>query len=171
LSNNLNHVRRISGFTRVVILARAEVLGLSFCSKRRWTDDEIESLCEASGTVSTSHIAKRLGRTYYSVRAQITKMGLTARVSADYSQQDVEQLLGVGRKRVCQWINHGWLQLLNGRVTERSLARFLRVHPEEYRLSRVDEAWFKGILFPSFGQFGGARHATERHKAEPQATI
>jgi hypothetical protein len=78
-------------------------------------------------------------------------------VSADYSQQDIEQLLGVGRRRVCQWIKNGWLQLLNGRVTEKSVAKFLRLHPEEYQLSRVDEAWFKGMLFPSFGRFGSTR--------------
>jgi hypothetical protein len=78
-------------------------------------------------------------------------------VSTNYSQQDLEQLLGVGRSRVCQWIKNGWLQLLNGRVTEKSVAKFLRLHPEEYQLSRVDEAWFKGMLFPSFGRLGSTR--------------
>jgi hypothetical protein len=31
------------------------------------------------------------------------------------------------------------------------MIKFLREHPEEYRLSRVDEAWYKGLLFQSFG--------------------
>jgi hypothetical protein len=91
------------------------------------------------------------------VKAQVRKLGLSARVSGDYSQQDVEQLLGVGRKRVCQWISKGWLQLEDGRVTEKSLEKFLRLHPEEYQLSRVDESWFKGMLFPSFGRAGSSR--------------
>ena len=45
----------------------------------------------------------------------------------------------------------GWLRVQQGRVTEPSIIKFLREHPEEYRLSRVDEAWFKGLLFPAFG--------------------
>lgn len=158
MTSNLNHVQRLSGFTRVVILSRAEVLGLSFCAKRSWTEAELESLQENLGTLSKSQIARRLGRTYYSVKAQVARMGLSARVSADYSQQDVEQLLGVGRKRVCQWIRNGWLRLRGEKITERSLEKFLRLHPEEYQLSRVDEAWFKGMLFPSFGRPGSQRN-------------
>src|SRR5262245_8157105 len=157
LSDNLNHVQRLSGFTRVVILSRAEALGLSFRAKRPWTEAEIESLREDLGGLSKSQIARRLGRSYYSVKAEVTKLAPTARLSANYSQENVEQLLGVGRKRVCQWIRNGWLHLSDGRVTERSLERFLRLHPEEYQLSRVDEAWFKGMLFPSFGRLNGSR--------------
>lgn len=153
LSSNLNHVQRLTGFTRVVILSRAQSLGLSFCARRPWAPDEIELLGEALGTLSKSQIARRMGRTYYSVKAQVARMTRTARVTENYSQQEVEQLLGVGRKRVCQWIRSGWLQLHNGRVTETSLERLLRLHPEEYQLNRVDESWFKGMLFPSFGRF------------------
>jgi hypothetical protein len=157
LSSNLNHIQRLSSFTRVVILSRAAVLGLSFAVRRPWTETEIELLGEDLGTRSQSQIAKRLGRTYYSVKAQVSRMGLSACVSAHYSQHDVQQLFGVGRKRVCQWIRNRWLQLQDGRITERSLERFLRQHPEEYQLNRVDEAWFKGMLFPSFGRLGVAR--------------
>lgn len=155
LTDNLNHVQRLTGFTRIVILSRAQVLGLSFAAKRPWSEFEIESLREALGSTGKTPIAKRLGRTYYSVKAQISKMGLFSRISENYSQQEVQHLFGVGRKRVCQWIRNGWLQLLDDRVTERSLEKFLRLHPEEYQLSRVDEAWFKGMLFPLFGRFSG----------------
>jgi hypothetical protein len=171
LGSNLNHVQRLSGFTRVVILSRAAVLGLSFAVRRPWTETEIESLREDVGTRSKSQIAKQLGRTYYSVKAQVARMALSARVSADYSQQDVQQLFGVGRKRVCQWIRNGWLQLLNGRITERSLERLLRQHPEEYQLSRVDEAWFKGMLFPSFGRFGGVRETVNMAQGKRPTSI
>jgi hypothetical protein len=167
----LNHVQRQSGFTRVVILSRAEVLGLVFCAKRPWTEGEVESLREDLGTHSKSQIARRLGRSYYSVKAQVAKMGVSARVSADYAQQDVEQLLGVGRKRVCQWIRNGWLHLQGGRITERSLEKFLRLHPEEYQLSRVDEAWFKGMLFPSFGRLAGPRQQVRMADEKMAASV
>jgi hypothetical protein len=164
LTSNLNHVQRLSGFTRVVILSRAEVLGLSFAVRRPWNEAEVESLREDLGTLNKSQIARRLGRTYYSVKAQVARIRLSARVSSDYSQQDVEELLGVGRKRVCQWIRNGWLHLLERRITETSLEKFLRLHPEEYQLNRVDEAWFKGMLFPSFGRPGNpCQNASRAH--------
>jgi hypothetical protein len=150
LSDNLNHLQHRTGFTRVVILSRAEALGLSYAVRRPWTEPEIEFLRENLGTLSKSRIAKRLGRTYTSVKAQVARMALSARVSSNYSQQDVGQLLGVGQKRVGQWIQNGWLRTLDGRVTETTLEKFLRRHPQEYQLSRVDEAWFKGMLFPNF---------------------
>jgi hypothetical protein len=148
-------MERLTGFTRVVILSRAQVLGLSFAARRPWRDSEIETLQEALGSRSKGQIARQLGRTYYSVKAQAARMGWSTRISDNYSQQEVQQLFGVGRRRVCQWIRNGWLQLLDDRVTERSLERFLRLHPEEYQLNRVDEAWFKGMLFPSFGRLIG----------------
>lgn len=171
LTSNLNHIQRLTGFTRVVILSRAAVLGLSFCRRRPWTEAEIESLREDLGGLRKSRIAKRLGRTYYSVKAQVARMSLSAQVSENYSQQDVQQLLGVGSKCVRRWIRSGWLLLLDGRVTERSLERFLRLHPEEYQLSRVDEAWFKGMLFPSFGRLGGARQNLRMAQGKISATI
>lgn len=157
LSNNLNHLQRVSGFSRVAILSRAEGLGLSFGSRRPWSAEEVESLRELLGTRSKAQIARALRRTYYSVKAQVARLDLSARISADYSQQQIQELFGVGRKRVCQWIRNGWLHVSNGRVTESSLEKFLRRHPEEYQLSYVDEAWFKGMLFPSFGRSGDSR--------------
>jgi hypothetical protein len=39
-----------------------------------------------------------------------------------------------------------WIKLVNGRVPESEIARFLRRHPEQYQLNRADEAWFKGLF-------------------------
>src|SRR5262249_18019486 len=77
LTDNLNHVQRLSGFTRVVILSRAEAMSLSFYAKRPWKEAEIESLRENLGTLSKSQIARRLGRSYNSVKAQVTNMRLS----------------------------------------------------------------------------------------------
>lgn len=87
LSNSLNHLQRVSGFSRAAILSRAEGLGLSFASRRPWNAAEIESLRELLGTRSKAQIARTLRRTYYSVKAQVARMDLSARMSADYSQQ------------------------------------------------------------------------------------
>jgi hypothetical protein len=62
------------------------------------------------------------------------------------------------------WIKLGWLRVQDDRITETSMMKFLRDHPEEYRLNRVDEAWFKGLMFPSFGRAYIPRSANARTK-------
>jgi hypothetical protein len=151
LTAGLNAFQRQTGFTRVVVLARATQLGLSSAS-RRWTQAEIELLGDLAGTLSKSAIARKLGRSYWSVKAQCSRLFIQSRLISGYSRVDVQYLLGVGGRSLKKWITLGWLKLQNDRITEASMARFLREHPEEYRLSRVDETWFKGLVFPSFGR-------------------
>jgi hypothetical protein len=151
LTENLTGLQKRTGFTRVVLLARAAHLGLS-AQSRPWTPGEIQSLENLAGTFSSSAIARKLGRSYGSIKARCAKQNISRRISDGYSREDVESLLGVGARSVRKWIKSGWLKLHQDRVTESSMIRFLREHPEEYRLNRVDETWFKGLLFPSFGR-------------------
>ncbi len=151
LSKNLDLFQLRSGFTRVVIVARAATLGLG-SRRRRWSAEEIEALTDAAGRVSKSAIARRLNRSYWSVKAEFSRLELRSRLSDGYSQGDVACLLGASERSVRKWISLGWLKLQHSRVTEASLIRFIRTQPEEYQLSRVDEAWFKGMLFAGFGR-------------------
>lgn len=151
LTVRLNALQRRIGFTRVVVLARATQLGLSSPS-RRWTQSEIESLSDLAGIQSKSAIARKLRRSYWAVKAQCAKHNICSRVSSGYSRADVEYLLGVGSRSVRKWIQLGWLKIQQDRITEPGMIKFLREHPEEYRLNRVDETWFKGLLFPSLGR-------------------
>ncbi len=150
LSANLDRFQKRSGFTRVVVLARATQLGMS-SKRRRWSPEEIEILNETAGALSKAAIARKLKRSYWSVKAECSRLQLSSRLSEGYSRKDVECLLGVGQRSIRKWIALGWLRVQEGRVTEPSILRFLHEHPEEYRLSRVDEAWFKGLIFPAFG--------------------
>jgi hypothetical protein len=150
LTENLNRFQKRSGFTRIVALARATQLGMS-TQRRRWNPEEVEVLSEAAGTMTKAAIARKLKRSYWSVKAECSRLQLSSRLSDGYSRQDVECLLGAGQRSIRKWIELGWLRVQEGRVTETSMIKFLREHPEEYRLSRVDEAWFKGLLFPAFG--------------------
>lgn len=151
LSRNLDYLQRQCGFTRFVIVARAAVLGLAR-NRKRWTESEVEVLSESAGRLSKAAIAKRLNRTYWSVKAAFSKLELQSRVREGYSQGDVAYLLGASPQSVRKWIRLGWLKVQDSRITEASLIRFIRTHAEEYQLSRVDEAWFKGLLFPEFGR-------------------
>jgi hypothetical protein len=152
LSSGLNQIQRVTGFTRVVITSRAGALGLSFVNRRKWEEAELSFLQENAGTASPAAIARRLRRTHYSVKAKVAQLGLQLRVREGYSQDDLRILLGVGPARVREWIGKGWLKVEGNRVAERSIKQFLIHHPEEYKLNKVDEAWYKGTLFPLFGR-------------------
>lgn len=132
-------------------MARAALLGLA-AKRRKWTVEEVEFLSEAAGSIGKAAMARRLNRSYASVKAELSRLQLSSRVTAGYSQGDVAYLLGAGPRTVHKWVRLGWLSLQQGRISEASLTKFLRRHPEEYQLSRVDEAWFKGMLFPGFGR-------------------
>lgn len=117
----------------------------------------METMCELVGTYSNKTVALKLGRSYHSVKRKVVAMKLSSRVREGYSLQDVQELLGVNSRKVYSWICKGWLRLDDGRVSDMQMRRFLRRHPEEYILRRVDEAWFKDVVF-SKGSTGLIQH-------------
>jgi len=160
LSRSLTALELRTGFTRVVILGRAVHLGLSFSRRRPWTPEETGLLELYAGRYSPASIARKLRRTFPSVKAKVKELEISVRVSEGYSQADLAELLGASPTSIRRWCRHGWLSLVNGRVPEGAVARFLRLHPHEYQLRRVDEAWFKGVLFPAFNSVDGSSHAS-----------
>lgn len=150
LSRNLTALQLRTGFTRVVILARAVELGLSFLQRRPWTTQETVLLQSLAGRQTTTFIARKLRRTFASVKAKVKQLEISIRVAEGYSRADLAELLGASPTSIRRWFKIGWLTQVNGRVTETAVIRFLRLHPHEYQLCRVDEAWFKGLLFPAF---------------------
>jgi len=154
LTAALDNLQRISGFTRVVIQTRAAILGLSFVRRRPWGPQEVEYLHHNVGSVTLAAMARQLGRSPASVKAQVRTLGNSLRVTEGYSAEDLASLLGVSSKTATRWIQQGWLSREAGRIPEASVARFLRAHSTEYQLARVDEAWFKGVLFPKFNASG-----------------
>jgi len=161
LSRSLTDLQRRTGFTRVVILTRAAQLALSFSRRKPWTPEEIALLESWGGYHSPASIARKLGRTFASIKAKAKQLEISVRVTEGYSQADLAELFGASPTTIRRWCRIGSLQLVNGRIPEISVVRFLRIHPHEYQLGRVDEAWFKGLLFPAFNSAGaspGARH-------------
>lgn len=150
LSTNLNSIQKSAGFTRNVILGRAVQLGLAFSTRRRWTTEELRILEERAGQATPKALAVKLNRTHDSVKARMKELGLSARISKGYTQDDLRQLLGVSARSIKKWLALGWLRLVQERIPEASVIRFLRLHSEEYHLGHVDQAWFKGLLFPAF---------------------
>jgi hypothetical protein len=157
LSHNLDLIQRSCGFTRPVILNRAALLGLAFCQRRPWATEETDMLGEQAGTSTVCAIAKKLDRSPASVKAKLKQLTISARVREGYSKEDLRHLLGVSAKSLRNWVSWGWLRVVNGRFPEPSVAKFLRQHPEQYQLRRVEEAWFKGLIFPAFNRVPQSR--------------
>lgn len=150
LIEGITHLQRLTEFPRSVIVSRAAGLGLTSRRGEPWAVHELAALCSKAGTRSVSDIARHLKRSYYSVKGQLCRLRLSARVIDGYSQDDLQNLLGVSSRRVRRWVNLKWLTVQGGRISERDLIRFLQRHPNEYQLNRVEEAWFKGLMFPAF---------------------
>ena len=147
VSGSLTALQLRTGFTRAVILARAVQLGLSFSRRRPWTPEETELLQSLVGRYSTASIARNLRRTFASVKARVKQLEISVRITEGYSQVDLAELFGASPTSIRRWRRFGWLPLVNGRIPETNVVRFLRLHPHEYQLRRVDEAWFKGSYF------------------------
>lgn len=124
--------------------------------RRPWTREEIERLREMLGTRPVKAIARALGRSPESVEAKAEKLRLSRRVREGYTIEDLAQCFGTYRAKVRHWIERGLLgrPVRNGiavRVHERSVLRFIREHAAEYDLRRVDQTWFKGMVFAPWG--------------------
>ena len=150
LSASLDEMERRTGFSRAAILSRAAELRLN-SPRRPWSEQETRRLAEFAGTLGKASIARKLGRSYWSVKAAFSRLEFSARLVEGFTREDIAGLLGASPRTVRGWIERGWLLVRDGRVTESSLRRFLCEHSEEYSLSRVDETWFKGMVFPMFG--------------------
>ena len=165
LTANITHLQRRTGFTRNAILSRAVQLGLSFSTRRAWSAEDLRTLQELAGRTTLKALAAKLNRTHASVKGKVKGLGLSVRLSEGYSREDLRQLLGVSARSVQTWLAAGWLRPVRGRIPETGVLKFLRLHSEQYHLGRVDQAWFKGLLFPAFNS------ATQRPAARPARRV
>lgn len=147
---------------RYVVRARASRLGVSVDNRRRWTPEEIATLRNLAGSMSVKEIAAKMGRGHTCVAAMMDSQRISRKITEGYTRQEVCQLLGVSATTTIKWVRSCLLKVNaeTDRVTEASMAKFIRNHPDKYSLKRVDEAWFKGMIFPSFG-LSYARTASE----------
>lgn len=147
LTASLDALQRLTGFPRFVILARAAELGFSFVRRRPWSTEELQFLKSNTGRISVKALAAGLSRTYCSVKAAIRSMKLDGRVTEGYSVDELVRSFGVGKATIDRWIAKGWITRNEGRITETSVLRFLHMRPHEYQLRRIDEVWFKELVF------------------------
>jgi hypothetical protein len=75
------------------------------------------------------------------------------------TMRDLEQCLGEDHHKISVWIANGWLRdRLQGtgrhdgngrdihRIREKDILRFLKNHPQEINLGKVDQVWFLDLV-------------------------
>ncbi len=156
----LNRMIRITGLPRWYIKKQATRLGLTMhMDQRPWTPKEIDLLEKLVGKMSSRTIAKRLRRRESSVVNKLKRLGTSRRVRDRYTMRDLELCLGEDHHKIAGWIKNGWLQdhlqgtrRHNGngndihRIREDDIVDFIRNHPQEINLGKVDQTWFLDLV-------------------------
>lgn len=156
----LNRMIRLTGFPRWYIKRQAARLGLTMHMDRRpWTRAELDVLEDLVGRVSAATIAKRLHRPLSSVVNKCKHMRISRRIRNGYTMRDLEMCLGEDHHKIASWIKNGWLQdRLQGtrrhngngndihRIREDEIVDFIRNHPQEINLGKVDQIWFLDLV-------------------------
>jgi hypothetical protein len=151
---------RLTGLPRWYIKRQAARLGLTMHMDRKpWTRAELDLLDDLVGRVSAATIAKRLHRPVSSVVNRCKRMRISRRVRDGYTMRDLELCLGEDHHKIAGWIKNGWLQdRLQGtrrhdgngkdihRIHEKDILDFLRNHPQEINLGKVDQTRFLDLV-------------------------
>ena len=99
LSTSLDEMECRTGFSRAAILSRAAELRLN-APRRPWSEQEIRLLAQSAGTVSKASIARKLGRSYWSVKAAFARLEFSARLVEGFTREDIAGLLGASPSRL-----------------------------------------------------------------------
>jgi hypothetical protein len=151
---------RVTGLPRWYIKRQAARLGLTMKMDRKpWTQAELNLLERFVGRLSAATMAKRLHRPESSVVNKLKRLGTSRRVREGYTMRDLEQCLGEDHHKISAWIANGWLRdRLQGtrrhggngkdihRIGEKDILRFLKNHPQEINLGKVDQVWFLDLV-------------------------
>jgi len=90
---------------------------------------------------------------------KLKRMRTSRRVRDGYTMRELELCLGEDHRKIAGWIKSGWLQdRLQGtrrhdgngndihRIREKDILRFLKNHPQEINLGKVDQMWFLDLV-------------------------
>jgi hypothetical protein len=161
VSANLNRIAARTGVPKTRLKYEAKKRGWRCqVDRRAWNPQEVDYLKEKLGTASITRIAHDLKRSVVSVRVKTAKLRLSIWLSEGYNISDLGEVFGLHHSRIESWARRGLLGKPHGhgghggniRFAEASVVRFIRRYPSEYNLGRVDETWFKSMVF---GRYAG----------------
>jgi len=152
----LNALEVETGFPRQVFEDLAAVRGWSPWIRRRlWTPEETRALRDYIGIMGVRRIARRLKRSERAISVRIQQLGLSQRVTTGYTLLDLQRVFAATYPRVRGWYDRRLLGRAEQdgvgiRIPEANVVRFIRQHPHEYNLARVDQVWFKSVVFARY---------------------
>ena len=141
-------VRRI-GYPRYIVRMRAQRLGLTFDTRHKWEPWEERYLMQNAGVISPKRMQRALGHGWTRIEAKMASMGLRAAIREGMTVRDLCMGTGASHHTVAKWEANGWLRRYGGRFSEATVRTFVQEHPEQYDLRKVNQEWFKALLFPS----------------------
>ena len=160
ISKALDALQRRTGWPRHAFKYEAARRGwITADHRRRWAPEELAILEEKLGIVSVRQIAKNLKRTVLSVESKAERLQLSLRLREGYNMTDLGKVFGESQHKIRRWIERGLFRKshrhgLEVRINERDVVRFIRMHAAEYDLRRVDQHWYKGMLFADLAGYG-----------------
>jgi len=137
-----------TGWPRDAILRRAHLV-LQVPSKAKtsmaWSASERRYVVEHAGHLSASVMAKELSRSVESVVCKMKHLGLSIARDEGFTISKLAAEWHVRRATISQWIRDGWMKRgKDGRVPERSVRSFCRLHKDELNWERLEpytRAW------------------------------
>lgn len=133
-------------------------------SRRDWTAEEIQVLRTWQGLRSAKWIGRRIDRSETSVVLKFKRMRLSRRIRWGYTIGDLSRCFGVDPHTIDRWLRYGWLDARPQgtarrhdiqRVSEKSVLEFVTKHRLQYRIDRVDQDWFLGLVLGQANRTNG----------------
>jgi hypothetical protein len=114
------------------VAARARVLGLTNHRSERpvkW-DSHLDNTLLEMADCKLETIARRMNISPKAVLSRLRTLGFDADFFGGHKTKDLELYLNISAARVNRWVRSGLLARKAGRITEESLCRLCRQHPE-----------------------------------------
>lgn len=154
----ISELQRMFRVPRWMVLQWASQLGLSRLKDRPWSPEQEAYLESNLHHAAVRTIAKRLGRSPCAVTLKAKRLGLN-KSGEGYTLRQVCEGLGEDHHRITAWVAAGALKgsrrhtdrkpVQGGDMwlfTDDNLRTFIRRHPMEINLRRVDQLWFMGVV-------------------------
>jgi len=156
------------GWPKWAIVHQAQALGLCRTKEKPWTKAEDAFLTEWAGVHTAQWMQKELRRrTVTAIVVRLKRLKLNRRIQADgLTLSQLESALGVDHRQIIAWWRSGRLKGTHRtnpneheryEFQEHDVVDLLLKHPSCFRLDRVDQAWFMGLM----------RDAIERTTSDP----
>jgi hypothetical protein len=150
MRSDLRALRQRTGWPAAAFYQRAIALDITRDKGRPWTpadDSMLRQFVQANHSMFKMSAAMK--RSYAAIAKRLGTLELSGKVKLPgFSQDRMAKMLGVANTSVARWVSWGWILLdINQRITITMAQRFMAEHSDCYYLPRVNDRWFKLVMF------------------------